>query len=270
MSQSICEGKFTGRFELAIELSEKGLLSNKTAFITGASHGLGEAIARIFAKNGCNLLLHSRESTNVMSQLQEELTSRFGISIDLLHFDLSSAEEVETELRKLITSGRQIDILINNAGAPAGGLFNMTSMKEIRRIFEINFFSQMMITQYVTKSMIRNKSGSVVNIASLSGISTNPGTIAYGSSKAALIHSTGILASELAKFGIRVNSIAPGAVDTKMLSNMNEKAREILISKSAMQRAGTPNEVANIALFLASDLSTYMSGQTLIANGGTS
>ena len=150
----------------------------------------------------------------------------------------------------------------------SGAIFQMTSMTELRRLFEINFFSQILLTQGLARSMARHKAGSIINIASTAAMVADPGTLAYGSSKAAFARATQSMATELGAAGIRVNAIAPGVTRTDMYDQMSEAAREKLIASSALKRAIEPQDVANMALFLASDLSASVTGQIMRVDGG--
>ncbi|MEO8173148.1 MAG: SDR family oxidoreductase, partial [Sediminibacterium sp.] len=158
---------------------------------------------------------------------------------------------------------------VNNAGVAHGGFFHMTPMHKIREVFEINFFSQVLVTQYITKIMLKQKSGSIINLSSIAGIDAHPGYIAYGSSKAALIYATKNMAKELASSNIRVNAVAPGLTETEMANQMEAKARENMIKHSAMNRLATPQEIANTVLFLASSQSEFITGQVIRVDGGS-
>ena len=171
-------------------------------------------------------------------------------------------------MRELVVARRRIDILLNIAGMTEDSLFSMTAMKSMRRVFEINFFAQMLVTQYVSKLMIRQKFGSIINVSSITAIDGNAGQISYGSSKAALIGATKTLASELGDHGIRVNAVAPGVVTTDMTASIPAESFARLCSRIPMGRAGAPAEVAGVLLFLASDLSSYVTGQVLRIDGG--
>jgi 3-oxoacyl-[acyl-carrier protein] reductase len=157
---------------------------------------------------------------------------------------------------------------LNIAGMTEDSLFPMTTMPSMKKVFEINFFSQMLISQYVSKLMIRQKSGAIINVASITALDGNPGQISYGSSKAALIGATKTLASELAEHNIRVNAVAPGVIKTDMTSALSESALQKLASRIPMGRLGLPCEVAGVLLFLASDHSSYVTGQTIRIDGG--
>jgi 3-oxoacyl-[acyl-carrier protein] reductase len=144
----------------------------------------------------------------------------------------------------------------------------MTPISKIKEVFEINFFSQLLIIQYVSKLMMKQKSGSIVNMASIVGLDGYPGYTAYGSSKAALIYATKTLARELAPYNVRINAIAPGLTETDMAMQMEGKAKDKMVNDSAMKRLAKPEEIANMALFLASDLSSFVNGQVMRVDGG--
>jgi 3-oxoacyl-[acyl-carrier protein] reductase len=160
-------------------------------------------------------------------------------------------------------------VLVNNAGVAHGGLFQMTSMDTIRQVFEVNFFSVLQLTQSVVRLMQKKKSGSIINMASVAGIDLQSGNIAYGVSKAALIAATKTLAAELGSSGIRVNAIAPGLTDTDMADSMEKEARQNMIAKTSLKRLALPTEIANVAVFLASDMSSFITGSVLCADGGS-
>jgi 3-oxoacyl-[acyl-carrier protein] reductase len=144
----------------------------------------------------------------------------------------------------------------------------MTSMEAMRQVFEIDFFSQMLVTQYLTKLMVRQKAGSVINVSSVTGMDGNPGQVAYGAAKAALIGATKTLAAELAEYNVRVNAVAPGVIKTDMTAALAANKMEVLVGKTKLGRPGLPEEVAKVMLFLASDLSSYVTGQVVRIDGG--
>ena len=161
-----------------------------------------------------------------------------------------------------------VDVLVNNAGVASGGLFQMTTAAELRRVFEVNYFAQIALTQTVSRIMARRKAGSIINIASSAADIADPGTLAYGSSKAAFARASQSMASELGAVGIRVNSIAPGLTRTGMYDQMDPSAREKLVARSALKRPAEPTDIANVAVFLASDLSAFVTGQSIRVDGG--
>jgi 3-oxoacyl-[acyl-carrier protein] reductase len=243
------------------------LLKNKTAIITGASRGIGLAILELFAKNGSHIIACHRNGNPEYEEHLKTLADKNNVDIITMCFDFSDENAVKTA-GKAIIAGKCCDILVNCAGIAHGGLFQMTTVADLRRIFEVNYFGQMLFTQNIIKIMTRQKSGSIINIASVAGIDGRVGNVAYGTSKSALILATKTLATELAPHNIRVNALAPGIIETDMYFQMESKAREQLVSSSAMRRAGKPEEVAQAALFLASNMSSYITGQVIRVDGG--
>jgi 3-oxoacyl-[acyl-carrier protein] reductase len=160
--------------------------------------------------------------------------------------------------------------LVNNAGIASGALFQMTTGAELRKVFEINFFSQIAISQGIAKIMVKNKSGSIINLSSTAAFIADSGTLAYGSSKSAFARATQSMASELGSSNIRVNAIAPGVTKTDMFEQMSIDARDKLINSSALKRAAETKDIANVSLFLASDLSSFITGQVIRVDGGIS
>jgi 3-oxoacyl-[acyl-carrier protein] reductase len=244
------------------------LLQNKTAVITGCNRGIGKAIMQMFAENGADIIACVRKEAPEFSLVAADLAQRYSVEIQPVYFDLSVEDEVKAAARAIVGLKRNVDILVNNAGIPAGAFFQMTSMKQFKEVFEINFFAQLLFTQTISRYMSRFKSGSIINIASTAGLIGDVGTASYGSSKAALMFATKTMATELGGVNIRVNAIAPSITNTDMFEQMEPKARTKLIEASALKRPAEVREIAGVALFLASDLSTYMTGQVLRVDGG--
>jgi 3-oxoacyl-[acyl-carrier protein] reductase len=244
------------------------LLKNKNAIITGCNKGIGKSILETFANNGANIIACVRRETPEFLSFISEVMEETGVIIDPIYFDFENADEVKESIRTIMSLKKNLDILVNNAGIATGSLFQMTSVTELDFVMRINFTSQILFSQGISRLMSRKKRGSIINIASIAGIIGNPGTLSYGSSKAALMFATRTMATELGGNNIRVNAIAPSVTKTDMFDQMDEKAREKMINASALRRAGEPIEIANVALFLASDLSSFMTGQTLRVDGG--
>jgi 3-oxoacyl-[acyl-carrier protein] reductase len=244
------------------------LLDGKTALITGCLKGIGYEAMHWFASQGASIVACCQFHDPQFAERARQVAAETGVSITPVVFDLASAEGTVTSMRQLVAAHRRIDILLNIAGMTEDALFPMTTMESMRRVFEINFFAQMLVTQSVSKLMTRQKSGSIINVASITAIDGNPGQVSYGCSKAALIGATKTLASELGEHGIRVNAIAPGVVRTGMTASIPAGSFEKLCLRIPMGRAGTPSEVAGVLLFLASDLSSYVTGQVLRIDGG--
>lgn len=247
----------------------RGLLRGKRALITGSNRGIGRAIAERFAEEGASVLACARRETPEFTQFCRELASGTGCEVEPLYFDLSDAEQIKAAVREVTASKRPLDVVVNNAGMATGGMLQMTALQSVREVFEANFFGPLLLTQGLSKYMLRAKSGSIINIASTAGILGNAGTTAYGASKAALMLVTKTWATELGRSGIRVNAIAPSVTRTEMMNQMEAKALEKLIEASALKRPAEPREVADAAVFLASELSSYITGQVLRVDGGT-
>ncbi len=244
------------------------LLEGKTALITGCNRGIGKVMLETFAMNGASIWACARKETPEFTTFLNETASKYKVTIRALYFELTSEQEIKDALKVLVTEKCKIDILVNNAGIAHGGFLQMTSLSTIKDVFEINFFSQLLIIQIVSKLMMRNKAGSIINMSSIAGLDAYPGYSAYGSSKAALIYATKTLAKELAPFNIRINAVAPGLTETDMATQMEDKAKDIMVGDSAMKRLAQPHEIANMALFLASDLSSFVNGQVMRVDGG--
>lgn len=244
------------------------LLHGKTALITGCLKGIGRDAMELFARQGANIWACCQYVDPAFDASVKQLAAETGVTINPLFFDLDNAEQIKSAMRQIVSAKQPVDILVNNAGMTQDSLFQMTTMDSIRRVFEINFFSHMLITQYVTKLMARYKSGSVINVSSITAIDGNPGQVSYSASKAALIGATKTLASELAEHNIRVNAIAPGVIKTDMTAVIPTEVFQKLCARIPMGRPGLPSEVAGVMLFLASDLSSYVTGQIVRIDGG--
>ena len=240
----------------------------KTVMITGCNRGIGREAVRLFAENGNNLICCIRKENSDFEQFISDLRSRYGVKIDTLYFDMSDESAIKNTLQPLLKEKRQIDVLINNAGVATGGLLQMTSMTQLREVFQINFFSQVLITQMISKLMMRQKSGVIINMGSVAGLDSFAGYTAYGSSKAAVMSFTRTIARELASYNIRVNAIAPGLTDTNMANQMEGKAYQEMVNRSAMNRLGKPEEIAQLMVYLASDDASFVNGQVIRIDGG--
>jgi 3-oxoacyl-[acyl-carrier protein] reductase len=244
------------------------LLHNKVAIITGANRGIGKSIVETFAENGATIIACVRTLSPDTELWMKSIEERFNVPVTPVLVDLSDDESVKDLVKKIILISKKVDILVNNAGIASGALFQMTTISELRKVFEINFFSQIVISQGISRVMSRNKSGSIINLASTSAFIADPGTLAYGSSKSAFARATKSMATELGPMGIRVNALAPSVTKTDMFDQMSADARDSLIESSALKRCAEPQDIANVALFLASDLSLYVTGQVIRVDGG--
>jgi 3-oxoacyl-[acyl-carrier protein] reductase len=244
------------------------LLEKKTAVITGCNRGIGKAALKIFADNGADIFACVRKESDDFTDFLTKLAEDSGVTIIPIYFDFAESEQIKAGINTIISYKKQIDILVNNAGIASGSFFQMTSMQDMKQLFEINFFSQLLFTQGISRYMSRFKTGSIINIASTAGLIGNAGMISYGSSKASLMFATKTMATELGMKNIRVNAIAPSITNTDMFEQMEEKARNKLIESSALKRPAEACEIANVALFLASNLSSFITGQVLRVDGG--
>jgi 3-oxoacyl-[acyl-carrier protein] reductase len=244
------------------------LLKNKTAVITGSNKGIGKVILELFVENGANVVACARKETQEFVNALEVLKKKHNVSIIPVYFDLEDSEQIKSAVKSIISLKLRIDILVNNAGYASGAYFQMTPIVDLERMIKINFTSQIQFTQGISRYMARFNSGSIINMGSTAGLLGDAGMLSYGSSKAALMFSTKTMATELGLSNIRVNVIAPSVTKTEMFDQMDANARLKLIESSALKRAAEPIEVANVALFLASDLSTFVNGQIIRVDGG--
>ncbi|MDD6318782.1 MAG: SDR family NAD(P)-dependent oxidoreductase [Succinatimonas hippei] len=245
-----------------------GILSGHKAFITGCNRGLGREILELFAKEGAQIVACSRHSESGYLEDLASVSDKYSVGISPVYMDLSDETSLKEGLRQVARDHKDLDVLINNAGIAYGAAFNLTSMAKLREVFEVDFFSQIAIMQQISRLMMKNRRGSIVNIASAGGIEANAGYLAYGSAKAALIFATRVLAREVGGYGIRVNALAPGLIDTSMGHYKDEKELEKMIERTPLLRMGRASEIARCALFLASDESSFVTGQVLRADGG--
>ena len=242
------------------------MLENKTVLITGASKGIGKAIAELFAAEGARLVLTGRDMSalsSLTSTLAPHAEGHLAYLMDVR--DINSIREV---FDSLSASKVFIDCIVNNAGIMKDATLQMVKPELIKEIYDTNVFGTILPTQYALKSFLRRRGGSVINLTSIIGTHGNLGQTIYGSSKTAIIGFTRSLSKELASLNVRVNAIAPGFIDTDMTRGMDPKFYEKNMNAIGMRRIGQPSDVAKVALFLASDLSSYVTGQVIGVDGG--
>ena len=244
------------------------ILKNKNAIITGCIQGIGKATLEEFAKNGANIWACALEYNEDFEAYCQKLSDENNIWVKPVYFNLLNQDEIKVGLKKIASDKLPIDILVNIAGMTKDAITHMVTMDQMKLIFEINFFSHIYLTQFVTKLMIRQGYGSVVNTSSISAIDGSYGQLSYSSSKAALIGATKTLSKELASKGVRVNAIAPGVISTDMNKIVPDSIIQENIRKMKIKRLGKADEVAKTILFLASDLSNYITGQIIRIDGG--
>ncbi|MCI8482849.1 MAG: SDR family oxidoreductase [Lachnospiraceae bacterium] len=240
----------------------------KNAIITGTNRGLGKEFVKQFAENGYNVWACAREKSEKFEEYLKELSEKNSVWVKPVYFDLAKEEEIKDKLGGLLKEKHSVDVLINNAGTAYGGLFTMTPVKVMREVYEVNVFSQVAVMQMVARKMMRQKSGNIINLCSVGGIETEPGYLAYGSSKAALIWITKCLSKELGQYNIRVNGIAPGLVHTDMGHYKPENEIEKTIARTSLGRMGDAKEIGSAALYMASEEAGFMTGHILVMDGG--
>ncbi len=243
------------------------MLSGKYAFVTGANRGIGRAIAETFAGNGANIIANSRTEGS-LEELCHNLAAEYGVQAQPVYFDVSQPDQVKKAFQKIIKITKQLDVAVNNAGVLDNNLLGMVQPGIVNEVFGINVFGTIYVMQYAARMMTRHKKGSIINVSSIVGIYGNEGQTVYAGSKAAIIGITRSAAKELAPLNIRVNAIAPGFIDTDMIKTLSEEKYKERFDSIKMGRIGTPQDVANCALFLASDFSQYVTGQILGVDGG--
>jgi 3-oxoacyl-[acyl-carrier protein] reductase len=247
---------------------DKMILENKNVIITGSNRGIGRAMLEEFAKNGANIWAHARIEKPEFLEDIKSVAEKYHVEIRPLCFELTDYDAMKAAVKIIMSSKIPVDALVNNAGITYNALFQMSSIDQLRNQFEVNFISVFIFTQYISKIMSRNKRGSIINIASSAAFNGNPGKSVYGATKAAIIAMTDSIAAELGANGIRANCIAPGITETEMLATMPEAVVEDAKATADMRRGGKPSEIAETAVFLASDLSSYITGQTIRVDGG--
>ena len=245
------------------------MLIGKNAIVTGARTGIGKAIVNKFAQSGANVwaVVH-REDKDWLEEIQM-IAMVHNVWIRPIYIDLNDEAEIAIGIKQIIQERLSIDILVNAAGVVSPNrLIQMTPLAEMHRVMQVNFFAAVQICQLVSRVMCRQKKGSIINIASIAGIDGDLAQLEYASSKAALICATKKMAYEWGNYGVRVNAIAPGLTETKMLDTMDDQVTIEMVKKNTLGRKGKPHEVANLCVFLADEQSSYITAQTIRIDGG--
>ena len=238
-------------------------LENKKIIITGATGGIGNSIVKKLSESGAKIL-----ATGTRLEKLEELKSKFK-NTDILKFDISKGDEIEEFIENATKQlGGGLDCLINNAGITQDNLAIRMNIDEWKKVIDINLTSTFLLSKFAVKKMLKNKYGKIINITSVVGHTGNLGQANYTASKAGIVAMSKSLAIEYAKKNININCISPGFIKTEMTDKIEEKFKEAIISKIPSSRLGEPEDVANAVLFLASDQSNYINGETIHVNGG--
>jgi 3-oxoacyl-[acyl-carrier protein] reductase len=238
-------------------------LKKKNIIVTGASGGIGNAIIKKLSEAGANIL-----ASGTRIEKLEELKKNFE-GIKILKFDISQSDKIEEFIENATGElGGSLDGIINNAGITQDNLAIRMSLDEWQKVININLTSTFLMSKFAIKKMLKNKSGKIVNITSVVGHTGNLGQANYTASKAGIVAMSKSLATEYAKKNININCISPGFIKTAMTDKIDDKFKEVIISKIPSARLGEPEDIANAVLFLSSDLSNYINGETLHVNGG--
>tara|TARA_B100000886_G_scaffold21997_1_gene13987 strand:+ start:642 stop:1379 length:738 start_codon:yes stop_codon:yes gene_type:complete len=238
-------------------------LKNKNIIVTGASGGIGGSIIKKFYDCGSNIL-----ASGTRVEKLDELKSKFN-NIKILKFDISQSDRIEDFIENATNElGGNLDCIVNNAGITKDNLAIRMSIEEWKKVLDINLTSTFLMSKFAIKKMLKNKSGKIVNITSIVGHTGNIGQSNYTASKAGIIAMSKSLSIEYAKKNININCVSPGFIKTAMTDKIDEKFKDILLSKIPSAKLGEPDDIANAVLFLASNLSDYIHGETLHVNGG--
>jgi 3-oxoacyl-[acyl-carrier protein] reductase len=243
------------------------LLEGKTAIITGASRGIGRGIATVYAKHGANVAFTYSSSMEAALSLEKELKS-FGTVVKGYQSNAANFAEAQELVKTVLSDFTSIDILINNAGITKDNLLMRMGEEDFDKVIEVNLKSVFNMTKAVQRTMLKQRKGSIINMSSVVGVKGNAGQANYAASKAGIIGFSKSIALELGSRNIRSNVIAPGFIETEMTAKLNEETVASWRAAIPLKRGGTPEDIANACIFLGSDLSAYITGQTLNVDGG--
>ena len=243
------------------------LIEGKKALVTGGARGIGKEIVTAFLREGASVYFIDLQESEYMGEY-EALAAKTGQTVVFKAGNVADEEEITAVVNEIIKESGGIDILVNNAGITRDNLAFRMSSKEWNDVLSINLSSAFYISKVIARQMAKQKSGSIINIASIVGVIGNAGQINYSASKAGMIGLTKSLAREIGSRGVRVNAVAPGFIKTAMTDKLNDQQKEALLSQVPLGRLGESEEVASVVLFLASDLASYISGEVIKISGG--
>lgn len=244
-------------------------LNGKNAIITGGSRGIGKEIALTLAKNGADIIINYSNSLNRATEVVNMIKD-MGRNAYAIKADISKMDEAKNLIKEAYEKFDKIDILVNNAGITRDNLIMRMKEEEWDDVIEVNLKGTFNVSKSIIRKMMKQKSGSIINISSVVGMTGNPGQCNYAASKAGIIGFSKSLAKEIGKKNIRVNSVAPGFIQTDMTDILKEDVKEEYLKSIALNKFGSALDIANTVLFLSSDLSQYITGQTLVVDGGLS
>ena len=243
-------------------------MTGKYVLITGSNRGLGKAIMKELASSGMNIWAHARKETPEFLQLMNDIRNTYHVDVNPVYFDMTDEDGMKASVKQIHSSKKPVDVLVNNAGIASVSMFGQTPISKIKEVFEVNLFGQMALTQLVLRLMTRQHSGSIINIASVTALIMSEGQISYATSKSALITWSRNLAAEYGRYGIRVNSLSLGLMNTDMKAGLNEDEVKYFKDRTVLQRIGEPEDAAKAVKFLASDDSSFITGQNIRVDGG--
>ena len=243
------------------------LLEGKTAIITGGSRGIGKGIALVFAQHGANVAFTYSSSVESANSLEKEL-SNYGVKVKSYQSNAADHKESQDLVEIVLEDFGSIDVLVNNAGITKDNLLMRMGEEDFDKVIEVNLKSVFNMTKAVQRTMLKQRKGSIINMSSVVGVKGNAGQSNYAASKAGIIGFSKSIALELGSRNIRSNVIAPGFIETEMTAKLDEKTVDVWRNAIPLKRGGAPEDIANACVFLASDLSAYITGQTLNVDGG--
>lgn len=243
------------------------LLENKTALITGATRGIGKAIAEVFAQQGANIAFTYNSSVDAANKLETDLTT-LGVKAKGYQSNAAKFDAAQELAANVLEEFGTIDVLVNNAGITKDNLLLRITEEDFDKVIEVNLKSVFNLTKAVIRPMVKQRGGSIINMSSVVGLKGNAGQANYAASKAGILGFSKSVALELGSRNIRSNVIAPGFIETEMTGKLDEKVVEAWRNEIPLKRGGTPQDIANACVFLASDMSSYITGQTLSVDGG--
>ena len=244
------------------------MLKGKNAIITGSNRGIGKAIVEAYAKNGANIWACARKENPDFEREMKELSEKYHVWIKPIYFEMSDEEQIKGGVKRILAEKQNIDILVNNAGITRDGLLMKMAEEDFDAVIDTNLKGTFHCIRAVSRQMLRQRSGRIINLSSVSGVLGNAGQANYSASKAGVIGLTKSAARELASRGITVNAIAPGFINTEMTEVLSEKVKEGATAQIPLGKFGETEDIANAAAFLASDEARYITGQTLHVDGG--
>ncbi|MBU3217566.1 3-oxoacyl-[acyl-carrier-protein] reductase [Clostridium estertheticum] len=243
------------------------MLKGKTAVVTGASRGIGRAIALKLAKDGANVVVNYRNSVDAVQKVVKEIEA-LGVKVLAIQADISSYTDVENMIKKSVEEFGSIDILVNNAGITKDGLLMRMKEADFDSVIDINLKGAFNCTRHVAAIMLKQRSGRIINISSVSGLTGNAGQVNYSAAKAGIIGMTKSVAKEFGSRGVTCNAVAPGYIQTDMTEDLPAKVKDTIMGTIPLKRLGRPEDVANVVAFLATDEAAYITGQVINVDGG--